>query len=401
MISIEQLRQTLSNTNFKEIVLPNGNNYCQVGYQALRADKTRYEEEVKQQQAIKTAVEAGIEVNVIKSDNIDGFNELVKKEDKGNYRIANVKYSSYLNYSENSTFDLPEDLIELIGEQMNDTVKLYGLKNPNSFIKSVILLNDPNYMVFNKYQMNQAVFKWRTDLAYHFKNNQKQFSKLPRTDIANLETMTLRENYHNSAIAQLAASYTGKNMIVLDYINKQYEIYLADMEEHYLDDISKLVSQCYKAKLDFYLIIKYQDCYMPCLKVDNNNYFKIFNDYKELELTNIKYYFNKVVDTSNIIVDNIVDDNIVANNLSNVVNNDDNTNDENSEINKETKMLSSVVDVSKLKRDAMQRIAIAYDIDIMKSGSKAGRQIKKTKQDLYNDFKMVVYDEKKMSVAEF
>ena len=49
---------------------------------------------------------------------------------------------------------------------------------PNSFIKSIIIFNDPNYMVFNKYQMNQAIFKWKTDLAYFYKNNKKSFSSI-------------------------------------------------------------------------------------------------------------------------------------------------------------------------------------------------------------------------------
>jgi hypothetical protein len=375
MISIEQLKQTLCNTKFKTINLPNDiSQYCQVGYTVLRAHKDRYKEELEQQKAIKTAVEAGIEVNVIKSDNINGFDNLVKKEDKRNYRIANVKYSSYLNYTENSTFDLPEDLIELLGNQMNKTVKLYGLKNPNSFIKSIILLNEPNYMVFNKYQMNQAVFKWRTDLAYQYKNNQKLYSKMPRNDLHNLETMLLRENFHNSMVAQLAVSYTGKNIIILDYINKKYEIYITELEIN--EEITKY---CYHKEKDFYLIIKYQDCYLPCLKVNNNNLFKFPENYKKLELINYKYH--KTTISKSIISTNKEED--LSNDKLNV------------------KMLSSVIDMSKLKRDDMQRIAIAYDIDIMKPGSKPGSKIKKLKQDLYNDFKTVLYNESKMSVNDF
>jgi hypothetical protein len=373
MISIKQLKETLNNTKFKKIVLPNFGIYCQIGYQELKSDKNKYEEILKQQQDIKNAVESGIEINVIKTENINDFGKLVKKEDKGNYRITNIKYSSYLNYTENSTFDLPEDLQLILKDQINKTVKIYGLKNPNSFIKSIILLNDPNYMVFNRYQMNQAVFKWRTDLAYYYKNNKKDFSKLPRADLSNIETLILRDNFYNSVVVQLSASYTGKNIIVLDYINKQYEIFLADMKEHYLDDVNNLVNNCLKQRLDFYLIIKYQDCYMPCLKIDNNNYFKLIDSFKDLELANMKYYFNNIF----------------------------NIEETNKCINKQTKMLSSVVDISKLKRDTMQRIAISYDIDIMKPGSKPGSKIKKTKQDLYNDFKLVVYDINKMSVDEF
>lgn len=388
MISIEQLRNTLSNTKFKNLTLPNnGSCYQQLTYTDLKSDKLRYEEEVKQQLAIKEAINTGIEHNVIKSDNIDGFDNLVKKEDKTNYRIANVKYSSYLNYTENSTFDLPEDLSELLKGQLNDTVKLYGLKNPNSFIKSVILLNEPNYMVFNKYQMNQAVFKWRTNLAYHYKNNTKTFSKLPRNDLQNLETTTLRENFHNSAISQLAASHTGKNLLILDYINKQYEVYIADMNNHIISSDISIDKLC-KNEM-FYLIIKYQDCYLPCLKIDNNNEFKFLINHRELELTNHKYYFNKVVIQQN-----------NTNETTNIV--EDNTN-EKTNINETEKpvMLSSLIDVNKMRRDTLQRIAISYDVDIMKSGSKSGSKIKKTKQDLYSDFKLITYNPSILSIDDF
>lgn len=394
MISIEQLKTTLSNTNFKQIKLPNEtSSYIQTTYSDLRSNKSRYEEVIKQQQAIKEAVETGIEVNVIKSDNIDGFDNLVKKEDKRNYRIANVKYSSYLNYSENSTFDLPEDLLELLGEQVNDTVKLYGIKNPNSFIKSVILLNEPNYMVFNKYQMNQAVFKWRTDLAYHYKNNTKSFSKLPRADLQNLETTVLRENFHNSAVAQLAASHTGKNIIILDYINKQYEVYLANMKNHILYSGKTIENWCNTDDKKYYLIIKYQDCYLPCLKIDNNNEFKFLVNYKKLELTNNRYYHHEVIDI--ILPDEEVEEK--QDTTSNLLANDNTK----KETVKETKMISTLIDINKIKRDALQRIAIAYDIDIMKPGSKPGSKIKKTKQDFMNEFKMVVYDPVKLSVDNF
>lgn len=396
MISIEQLRTTLSNTKFKPLVLPNGSEFNQLTYTDLRADKKKYEEEVKQQEAIKTAVETGIEVNVIKSGNIDGFDNLVKKEDKTNYRIANVKYSSYLNYTENSTFDLPEDLTELLNGQLNDTVKLYGLKNPNSFIKSVILLNEPNYMVFNKYQMNQAVFKWRTDLAYHYKNNTKSFARLPKADLQNLETTTLRENFHNSAVAQLAASHTGKNIIVLDYINKQYEVYLADMNNHLLSSGNTIDRLC-KGEM-FYLIIKYQDCYLPCLKIDNNNEFKFLINNKELELTNHKYYFNEV--SSTVVGNNAIDSNsYTIDNIDNIDN--DNTDNAKTEKQQETVMLSTLIDINKVKRDTLQRIAIAYDVNIMKPGSKPGSKIKKTKHDLYSDFQLITYNTSILAFEDF
>ena len=310
---------------------------------------------------------------------------MVKKEDKTNYRIANVKYSSYLNYTENSTFDLPEDLSELLKGQLNDTVKLYGLKNPNSFIKSVILLNEPNYMVFNKYQMNQAVFKWRTNLAYYYKNNTKTFSKLPRNDLQNLETTTLRENFHNSAIAQLASSHTGKNLLILDYINKQYEVYIANMDNHIISSDISIDKLC-KNEM-FYLIIKYQDCYLPCLKIDNNNEFKFLINHRELELTNHKYYFNTVIQQNTNIEDN-------TNDKINTIK------DDNNETEKPV-MLSSLIDINKMRRDTLQRIAISYDVDIMKSGSKSGSKIKKTKQDLYSDFKFITYNPSILSLDDF
>ena len=84
-------------------------------------------------------------------------------------------------------------------------------------------------MVFNKYQMNQAVFKWQTDLAFYFKNGKEQFIRLPRNDLRGLETYLMKENFYNHAIAQVASSYTNKNLLVVDYINNTYEVYVSDI----------------------------------------------------------------------------------------------------------------------------------------------------------------------------
>ena len=111
MINITKISSTLSNSKFKKLKLPNFiSNYTQPTYHDLRNDTDKYALEIKQQEEIKNAIETGIEVNVIKSDNITGFNNLIKKEDTVNYKVSDIKYSSYINYIENSTFDLPEDL---------------------------------------------------------------------------------------------------------------------------------------------------------------------------------------------------------------------------------------------------------------------------------------------------
>ena len=62
-------------------------------------------------------------------------------------------------------------------------------------------------------------------------------------------------------------------------------------------------------------------------------------------------------------------------------------------------MLCTLIDLKKTKRDDLQRIAIAYDVDIMKEGKNG--KIKKTKQELYNDFKMVVYDPNILDSKDF
>ena len=48
-------------------------------------------------------------------------------------------------WDKNKIDDLPEDLKLLLSNEINETTKLYGLKNPNSFIKSIIFssYNEP------------------------------------------------------------------------------------------------------------------------------------------------------------------------------------------------------------------------------------------------------------------
>lgn len=396
MISIEQLQQTLSSTNFKQIKLPYGQ-YTQKTYTELKGNKRMYEEELQQQEEIMKSVETGIEVNIINSQNINGFDDLIKQDDKKNYRIAQVKYSSYINYTENSTFEPPEDLINLLGEQYCcANVKLYGLKNPNSFLKSIILLNEPNYMVFNKYQMNQAVFKWQTDLAFYYKNSKEQFVKLARNDLRGIETNLLKENYYNYAMAQIASSYTNKNLLVIDYINNNYEIYLSEMKNHNTDNI---IYDITKNNLDFHIIIKYRDCFLPCLKINTQHLYKFISELNKLEFSNSHYYS----------ISNINDIDALQNNTNNFDNDYDNEiniivgNGEEAtyEVNNGKTMLYKVVDMKKLKRDDMQRIAIAYGIDVLKTGVKPGSFIKKTKQELFNDFKMVEYDPVKLDKKDF
>lgn len=362
MINISKLQATLSSTNFKKMSLPNDkSDYYQRTYTELRGNSERFNEEIKQQEEIKKTIESGIEVNVINTNNIQNFDNLIKKEDKKNYKIKQVKYSSYINYTENTTFDLPEDLQEVLNDEINETTKLYGLKNPNSFVKAIILLSDSKYMVFNNYQMKQAVYKYKTEMSYYFKNNKATFNNLPRNDLTNIESLILRENFHNNLVGQIASLMKNFNLYIIDYINRQYYSYIN------FDD-----------NKECHIIIKYQDCYLPLLRVNTKNLFTVKNIKNLLFAINYNLANEKYLQQKSAKIDN--------NSIEDVDNS-------------ETVMLSSLIDIKKFKRDDLQRIAISYEIDIMKSGKNG--KIKKTKQELYNDFKMVVYDSNKLNSKDF
>lgn len=414
MISIEKIKSSLSGSKFKPIKLPNdiAVKYIQQTYTDIKSDNDKLQQRLAEQDAIQQAIKTGIEVNVIKQENITGFSSLIKQSDKVNYKIADVKYSSYINYSENATFDLPEDLRNILtcDEHNEYELKLYGVKNPNSFVKSIIILNDPNYMIFNKYQMNQAVFKWKTNLALHYKQYAKQYSKLPRKDIINIDSLLLSENFHNTAVIQLAACMTNNNIIMLDYINHKYSVHFTD---YFIGDNSKHFSGKYNSSLcnneEFYLIINYNNCYLPIINVHTQHLFKghiisrLLND-NNFELTNDKYFFN--ITNSNIInsdnINNINSVNSNTNDIITVINTDSVNNSIHNSIQNDNEpiMLSSLVSIQ-FKRDTLQRIAIAYGVNIMKEGIRVGSKIKKTKQDLINDFAFIVYDPKIMKSDDF
>ena len=137
-----------------------------------------------------------------------------------------------------------------------------------------------------------------------------------------------------------------------------------------------------------FIIIKYKNTYLPLLRVNTQNVFDVVNIYNLLEnnnyeMINENYYINKIVEKKDVINSTTgaksvkVDNAVVTDDKPPV----------------ETVMLYSLSDMKKIKRDDLQRIAVAYSVDIMKEGVRSRSKIKKTKQDLFNDFKTVVYNE--------
>lgn len=428
MISIEQLINSLSNTNFKKINIPNDSEYTQVTYSELQNNKDKLDEIIKQQDELNKIISEGIEYNVIKSENIDGLEKLIKKENIKTYNTSNIKYSSYLEFNENKVINLSEDLNNLLDSLIDvKNINLYGLKNPNSFIKAINLINDNKYLIYNKYEINQNILKTRTEIAVYYKENKKKFVYIPKKDSSGLETLILRDNFYNFGLAQIVSVMHNKNYIILDNIYKKYELYKFSNDNN---------------NNDIYIIIKYDDCNLPLLYGNNvipfnmekliyilndNNYEMINYKYKNFKIyedinNNNSYQFNNNLFLNSSLESkiNIINQNNTYNNFKpSSLNKSDNKKEDikediknNITIEKpiekvsdrkeENKKLSDVViDYKRYKKEALQRIAMAYNININKINTKTNKTISKTKLELFNDFNNVLYDSKILSKDNF
>lgn len=379
MISKEKLINALNNCTFTEFSTLPESKYTQKTYTLINNNEQERETLLKQQKQLKDIINSGVEYNVIKPENIDNFNELLKSNEKQVFKKNDINYKALLDYKENSIIHISEDIRNLLislDDNNITSLKLIGFYNPNSFIKSIILLNDPKYILLNKYEMLSHINTYRSNLCYYYKEHKTNYINFPKDDFKTLEDSIMTDNFHSFSLSQIAVDYLNINILILDNINKKYEYYLSSLNNKDTN-INNITT---------YVLVKYKECYLPI--VNNNGdkgyLFKLYelltilSNYEHLnsDYTLLKYKNNITNQEYSLINDNTIDNTNHTNNTSEI----------------EKVLLSSLINISKYKREQLQEIAVAYNIPIVKKSSK-GNYINKTKSDLFDDFKKVYYDD--------
>ena len=373
MISKEKLISSLNNSKFTEFEKLPESKYTQKTYTIINNCIEDKQYLLEQQKKLQTIVNNDLECNVVNPENIDNFDKLLKHNTVQTFKKNNINYNALLEYKENSIISLSEDIYGLFKSlEINvSSLKLIGFYNPNSFIKSVIVLNNPQYLLLNKFQMLSEINTYRSNLCYHYKQNKDSYTIYNDEEFNLIENNITNDNYHSFALSKIASDYLNMNILIIDNINKKYEYYISSLSNNNNNNIEL-------SKINCYILIKYKECYLPIFN-ENGDKPYLFNLQQLLSILLSYEHINKIYSFNN---------NSQFNNNEDIIKEDSKL------------LLSDLININKYKKNELQNIAEAYDIPIIKKSPK-GTYISKTKSDLFNDFSKVYYDENIMNKKEF
>lgn len=177
-----------------------------------------------------------------------------------NQGATDSAYGCYLNFKENENIPIPDMLLSLFSENIQQQRgMLYGMRNPDSFYKCLLLLQNAEYIMNTKYKRDQDVMTLKTTISNAAKS---LFEKLDY--VANLSKSPASAQSLADAITKENHTDPGVFQFCADYLSKP--LYIVSMDEkkiwHY---------KCLNPNLNNqggYFIVDYQGCYLPFYHAD-------------------------------------------------------------------------------------------------------------------------------------
>jgi len=241
MISIDKLVQQLSQCKDTSITLSNFNDSIFVQKNAI--DIKKYELELlnnnfeqlneanytMDSEIEKQLLESSIQNHNIKSEssrndssrNDSSRNDSSRNDSKYENRNTNhesIPSKSLIIYTENETANIPEIIIKLLVPvfKLND-LYIYGVKNPESFYKSFLLLTKVDFIIKNKTEKKNDVATIKREMAMQYENFYKTLNyrkmRFPRNDMVN--NLTNKDNYVEFDVLQFISDYNKVNFIMI------------------------------------------------------------------------------------------------------------------------------------------------------------------------------------------
>ena len=382
MISLHKIIENVSKCKVDNVKLPS--------LDPKFAQKTAYQFKVEKMKNMKKNIELNqsdigqYNQNILNNE-INKLNENTnrKEMDKLEFLNEEIKSESLIIINEYASSDIPEIINNLFklynNKQTNidkkfkkldsDLYYIYGLKNPDSFYKSILLLTNPNFIIKNRNDKKNYLNTFKKELAlqidhYYKKNNYKSL-RIVKSNLT--QNLLDTDNYYNYDILLYLADYCGINITVIDVINNKYDYinYLIDENKESNNDNDENV-----------IIIKYaNDTFLPILNSSGIHKFpKEFNKiiFNNFELVNNKKFNRRQISEQST---------EQGNEKSTEQGNEQSTEQGNEQINEQLKP------ISKYTLKELQDLANNKNINIKKQGKKG--LINKTKNELYNDIKIL------------
>lgn len=271
MIAAEDVINTLSNSKFKKIQLPTSAKFSQFDcYETKRREMELLVAGIKSLTEMTDIGEALNSESILEElANQYGAHSL-KVADPGavlgseKLATATIDYDTYLNYQENELVSAPPALMELVtGIAPTQRVFLYGLKNPESFYKAVLVASRPDFITKTKQNRVNDIFTFKREIGISVRDTVRAKEYLRMTDPAfNPDTISAnlvdKETYVDDALAQATVDFIERSVIVIDLVAKTFKTYRSCFWK--TEQLS-----------DTYTLIQYQGAYLPLIHVDTRN----------------------------------------------------------------------------------------------------------------------------------
>ena len=311
MISIDKIVQQLQQCRDTSITLPASNDSIFVQKTAIEIRKSELE-------LLKHNFEHLTEANYTMDTELEKLNSNLHNDTSVKHRHLNqdtVPNKSLIIYMENETVDLPEILLTLLNSFKNvinfkpSEWYIYGVKNPESFYKSFLLLSKIDFIIKNKTEMKNEVATFKREMAMKFEDYYKllNYRKLKFKHNEMVHNLTSIDNYTEFDALQFVSDYNKFNYIILDIVNDKY----IDIEYSNSTAISNTNTNTNTN--DFVIIIKYAaNTYLPLMNSNGKHSFSR----KIIDI--ISKNFERIV------IENFKEPRMISDNISNV--NTDNNN---------------------------------------------------------------------------
>jgi hypothetical protein len=197
-------------------------------------------------------------------------------------------------YVENETTPLPEVILNLLRAAGNsqDEWYIYGVKNPESFYKSFLLLTQLDFIIKNKTEKKNEVATFKREMALHYETFYKTLEyrnlRLPHHDM--IHKLTSMDNYCGYDAVRFLCDYCQVNIILLDIIDRKY------LDVQYTPNtlVPSVVKKPHTA-IEFIIIIKYAaETYLPLMNSSGTHIFTqvaldwISRNYERLKVEKFK-----------------------------------------------------------------------------------------------------------------
>jgi hypothetical protein len=192
-----------------------------------------------------------------------------------------IPSESLIIYNENETAPLPEillPLLETIGANKEEWY-IYGVKNPESFYKSFMLLTRVDFIIKNKNEKKNEVSTFKREMAMHYETFYKALNyrafRFAHVDM--VHKLTSIDNYCEYDAMRYMADYCRVDLIILDVIDRKY-INIQHTPNQLQNDCNNQSKQLIQSKesldrKEYILIIKYiNDTYLPLMNSNGNHY---------------------------------------------------------------------------------------------------------------------------------